>query len=112
MVKPVVSFNDFARLDLRVGTVRVVEDIEGSDKLYRLTVDLGPEYGTRTVIAGVKTWYDSEDISGKQFVFVANLEARKIMGAESQGMMLATEADGKAVLIPVPHDAPNGSALR
>ena len=112
MVKPVVVFNDFARLDLRVGTVRVVEDIEGSDKLYRLTVDLGIEYGTKTIIAGVKPWYKSEDIHGKQFIFAANLEPRKMMGEVSNGMLLAAEADGKAVLLPLSGGVPNGATLR
>ncbi len=112
MVKPVITFKDFIRLDLRVGTVRAVEDIEGSNKLYRLTVDLGSEYGTRTVIAGIKSWYDKKAICGKQFVFAANLEARRILGEESHGMLLAAETDGKAVLLPVPNGVPNGATLR
>jgi len=112
MVKPVVAFKDFDRIDLCVGTVRAVENIEGSDKLYRLTVDLGTEYGTKTIIAGVKPWYGKEEISGKQFIFAANLEPRKLMGEVSQGMIVAAESDGKAVLLPVPDGVHDGAVLR
>ena len=112
MVKPVVTFKDFDRIDLRAGTVRDVQDLDGSSKLYRLTVDLGQEYGTRTIMAGVKPWYTKEEISGKQFIFVANLEPRSMMGEESQGMIIAVESDGKAVLLPVPDGVQDGAILR
>ena len=91
-MKPEINYDDFAKLDLRVGTVVDCVDKEGSEKLLRLTVDFGEE-GTRNILSGIKQWYKPEDIKGKQFVFVFNLAPRKMMGEESEGMILA--ADGK-----------------
>jgi methionine--tRNA ligase beta chain len=90
-MKPVISFDDFAKLDIRVGTVTDCVEKEGSDRLLRLTVDFGDE-GTRNILSGIKQWYKPEDLKGKQFIFVLNLEPRKIMGEESQGMLLAADA--------------------
>jgi len=91
-MKPLIAYDDFSKLDLRVGTVVECEEKEGSEKLLRLTVDFGDE-GTRNILSGIKKWYKPENLKGKQFVFVFNLEPRKMMGEESQGMLLA--ADGK-----------------
>jgi methionyl-tRNA synthetase len=89
-MKPIIQFDDFAKIDLRVGTVVNCEEKEGSEKLLRLTVDFGEE-GTRNILSGIKQWYKPEDITGKQFVFVFNLAPRKMMGEESEGMILAAE---------------------
>ncbi len=94
-MKPIITYEDFAKLDLRVGTIVNCEDKEGSEKLLRLTVDFG-EGGTRTILSGIKKWYQPEALIGKQFVFVFNLAPRMMMGEESQGMLLA--ADGKKPL--------------
>lgn len=110
MVKPIVSFEEFAKLDLRVGKVVEVTDVPGSQKLYRMQVDLGHDYGTRVVFAGVKPWYKKTQLSGKQFIFVANLAPRQLMGQESQGMMLAVDGE-KPRLIPITHVAKSGAAL-
>lgn len=83
-----ISFDDFAKLDLKVGTILEVEDIEDSEKLLKLKVDLGEE-SPRQILAGLKLWYKMEKLVGKQFVFVANLEPRMMMGLESNGMLLA-----------------------
>lgn len=91
-MKPIISFDDFSKLDIRVGTVIDCVEKEGSDRLLRLTVDFGEE-GTRNILSGIKQWYKPTDLKDKQFVFIINLEPRKIMGEESQGMLLA--ADGK-----------------
>lgn len=92
LMKPIVSFDDFSKLDLRVGTVIDCVEKEGSDRLLRLTVDFGGE-GARNILSGIKKWYKPEDLKSKQFVFIINLEPRQIMGEDSQGMLLA--ADGK-----------------
>jgi methionine--tRNA ligase beta chain len=86
-MKSIITYDDFAKLDLRIGTVINCEEKEGSDKLLRLTVDFGEE-GTKNILSGIKQWYKPEEITGKQFVFVFNLAPRKIMGEESQGMLL------------------------
>jgi len=85
---PIISFEEFQKLDLRVGTIKRAEAISGSKKLLKLTVDAG---GERTVVAGVKGHYREEEIEGRQVVLVANLEPVKLMGVESRGMVLAAE---------------------
>jgi methionine--tRNA ligase beta chain len=93
---PVVPFEHFAKLDLRVATILEVEDVPGARKpLYRLKIDVG-ELGTRQLVAGIKAVYAKEDLIGRQIVIVANLEPRKIAGILSHGMLLAAE-DGEAV---------------
>ncbi len=91
-MKPEISYDDFAKLDIRVGLIENCEEKEGSDKLLRLTVDFG-ELGKRNILSGIKAWYKPTDLIGKQFTFVVNLAPRKMMGEFSEGMILA--ADGK-----------------
>ena len=108
-MKPIITYDDFAKIDLRVGTVIQCVEKEGSEKLLRLTVDFGEE-GTRNILSGIKQWYKPEDLKGKQFVFVFNLAPRKMMGEESQGMILA--ADGKKPLPLKPRaKAKNGTKI-
>jgi len=94
-----INFNDFAKVDLRVGTIKKVEDIEGADKLYKLEVELGHE--KRTICAGIKQHYKKEELKDKQIIMVVNLEPRKMKGIESKGMLLAAVNDdhSKVVLI-------------
>ncbi|MBN1832832.1 MAG: methionine--tRNA ligase [Deltaproteobacteria bacterium] len=104
-----ISFQEFQRLDLRVGHVLKAERIPGSKKLLKVIVDIGEE---RTVVAGLVGHYTEESLVGKQVVVVANLEPAKLMGVESQGMVLAAEDEsGVHLLIP---DAPvtPGSKIR
>lgn len=122
MVKNQISFPDFQKLDLRVGEVKKAEKVEESDHLIRMTVDLGSDYGMRTIFAGVADWYTSKQLKGKKFMFVANLEPKKMpsfakatagkMGEESQGMMVAADVEHKAVLIPVGKEIPVGAIVR
>jgi len=91
-MKPIITIDDFAKLDLRIGTVVNCEEKEGSEKLLRLTVDFGEE-GTRTIFSGIKQWYKPEDLKDKQFVFIINLEPRKMMGEFSEGMLLAATGE-------------------
>ena len=90
-MKPTVSYEDFAKLDLRVARVDSVEEIEGADKLYKLTISLGDE--VRTICAGIKEFYSLEELKGKKIIVVANLEPRKLRGVESKGMLLAAGSD-------------------
>ncbi len=84
-----VSFEDWSKLDLRVAQIKKIEDIEGADKLYKLTVDVGPEIGERILCAGIKEHYSKEELENKKIVMIVNLASRKIKGVESQGMLLA-----------------------
>jgi tRNA-binding protein len=87
-VKPNVSFNDLTKLDIRIGTIEKVEDIEKSDKLVRLTVNFG-EF-KRTILVGMKQEREDAkaEIEGKQALFIVNLEPKKMMGELSEGMLL------------------------
>lgn len=87
----IIKFDDFAKLELRVGTIKKVEDIDGADKLYKLTVEVGKD--KRTICAGIKEHYSKEDLKGKQIVVIVNLEPRKMRGVESQGMLLAAVSE-------------------
>ena len=85
-IKPTVSFDVFEKIDIRVGTIQRVEDIEGADKVVRLIVDFGDH--ERTILAGIKMErQDPKEIEGKQALFVVNLEPRKMMGEVSEGML-------------------------
>ena len=94
----VISYEDFQKIDLRVAKVLAAENIKKSDRLLKLRIDVGEE---RTVVAGLVGHYTEEDLEGKQVVVVANLEPAKLMGVESQGMVLAaTDESGVHLLSP------------
>lgn len=112
MVKAQANFSDFSKLDLRIGKVVEAKEVDESDKLMRLTVDLGKDYGIKTIFAGVKGIVEINDLINKQFIFVANLAPRKMMEEESQGMMLAMDVDNKPVLINVGDNIPTGAIVR
>ena len=96
--KPMISFEEFMKLDLRIGTIKKAEAIPGSKKLIKLTVDIGEE---RILVAGIVGHYYEDELLEKQVVVVANLEPAKLMGVESHGMVLAAE-DGSGVHLLVP----------
>ena len=93
-----IDFEDFARVDLRVGLVKEAEKVPKSKKLLRLSVDVG-ESGPRQILAGISEHYDAQDLVGRRVVVVVNLRPRKLMGLESQGMLLAaSDTSGLSVL--------------
>jgi methionyl-tRNA synthetase len=93
-VKPEIVFDDFSKIDLKVGTIVAAEKVEKADKLLKLQVDLGFE--TRTIVSGIAMHFKPEDIVGKQVTVVVNLAPRKMRGIESNGMILmAEDANGK-----------------
>lgn len=87
-----VEFGDWEKLDLRVAKIVNVEEIEGADKLYKLTLDVG-ELGERVVCAGIKEYYSADDLGGKIVIYFSNLTPRKLRGIESQGMLLAASTE-------------------
>ncbi len=105
-----ISIDDFVKLEFKIGTVTEASEIEGSDRLLKLVVDLGEE-APRQVLSGIKQWYAPEDLLNKQFVFVSNLEPRKMMGLESQAMIMAADGEKPVPLIPQ-EEVPNGSKIR
>jgi len=97
-----VNFEDFAKIDFRVGKVVKAENIEGAETLMRLSVDFGP-LGERTILSGIKKWYKPKDLKGKNYIFVYNLEPKKMMGEDSQGMIMAAEDEsGENCVLLVP----------
>ncbi|MFN5003226.1 MAG: methionine--tRNA ligase [Bacteroidota bacterium] len=96
--KPEISFDDFQKMDIRVGTILQAERVEKSKKLLKLQVDTGID--TRTVMSGIAEHFSPEEVTGKQVTILVNLAPRKIMGVESQGMILmAADKDGKLRLL-------------
>ncbi|MBT1687926.1 methionine--tRNA ligase [Dawidia soli] len=109
-LKPEIAFDDFAKLDIRIGEVVAAEKMEKSDKLLKLTVDDG--LGRRTILSGIAKHYSAEEMVGRQVTFIANLAPRKMMGTESQGMILmAEDNDGKLRLIRPTEDVAPGSTV-
>lgn len=108
--KSEIVYDDFAKLDLRAGTVTACEKVEKADKLLKLTVDLGSE--TRTIVSGIALHYKAEEMPGKQVVVVINLAPRKMKGIESQGMILTAEdKDGKLRLLKPEETVSPGSMI-
>jgi len=105
-----VTFDHFKAMDLRVAQIKSCEDIEGADKIYKITIDLGEE---RIVVAGIKQFYTKEELIGKKVVAVANLEPKTLRGVVSHGMLLAASTEDKSslTLITVDKDIPNGSKV-
>lgn len=108
---PTINFDDFSKLELKVGTILEAQEVEESEKLIRCMVDLGEEK-PRQILAGVKQWYKSQDLVGKQVVVVANLEPKIMMGLESAGMMLAADSENGPVFLTVPKEVPPGVKIR
>ena len=106
-----VSFDDFKRLDIRVGKVVKVEEPEGSKTMLKLTVDFGKE--KLVAMAGLKNYYKPDDFLNKNFVFVVNLERKKFLGIESECMILAADdGNGNVVLIQPEKGIEIGSRIR
>jgi len=110
-----VGFSEWQKLDLRVAEVKSIEDVEGADKLYKMSLDVG-ELGERTVAAGLKPHYSKDELEGKKVVYFSNLEPKKLKGIESQGMILAAtkksdSGELKVVLLTPEKDIENGSSV-
>jgi len=106
-----IDIEKFFETELRTGTVTAAEAVPKSNKLLKLIVDLG-EDEPRTVVAGIAKQYQPEEIVGRQVVVVANLEPAKLMGVESQGMVLAADVGGAPVLLHPDTEVPNGTRVR
>lgn len=99
-MKDLIGLEEFQKLDLRVGRIASVEIPEGLDRVYKMTVDLGPELGQKTIFAGIRN-YPPETLIGRQVVVVVNLLPKKIKDWFSEGMILAVDGEwGPILLIP------------
>lgn len=108
-----ISYEDFKKVEMKVGKILSGEPVEGADKLYRFDVDLGEEK-PRQILSAIREYYpDITQLIGKKLVFVSNLESRTIRGLESQGMVLAVDSAEKTPIFLIPEtDAPAGSSGR
>ncbi len=99
---PRITFDDFAKVEMKIGRIITAEILEKSEKLLRLTVDFGEIAGPRQVISGIRSQFQNPDeLLGRSFVFVTNLEPRAIMGLESQAMIVAAkDENGMALMSP------------
>ena len=108
-VKPEISLEDFAKVDLRVARVLEAEPVPRSDKLVKLKIDVGEE---RTIVAGMGKDYRPEDLVGRQIAVVVNLKPAKLMGVESHGMLLATDREEGLALVAFDGDVRDGAKIR
>lgn len=86
--KTQITFDEFFKMDLRIAKVVWAEEVEGADRLLKIKLDVG-DLGERTVMAGIKQWYGSDDLVGKLVVYLANLKPKKLRGVMSRGMIIA-----------------------
>ncbi|MEM0476380.1 MAG: methionine--tRNA ligase subunit beta [Candidatus Aenigmatarchaeota archaeon] len=105
-----ISFNDFQKLDLRVGKIIKVEKIKNTDKLYKIEIDLGSE--KRTIVSGIADKYTPDELMGQLIVVVVNLEEKIIKGVKSEGMLLAVDDESGPVLIVPLSQVKVGSKVR
>lgn len=111
MKKDLVTYADFAKLDLRIGTIESVEAVPNSEKLLKLTVNLGDDYGMTEILSGISQFYSIEELTGKQCVFLANLEPKPMAGLVSHGMLIAIDDATKPILLEIGTKLADGSIL-
>lgn len=105
-----ISFEDFKKIDARVGTITQVERVPRTEKLYRILVDLG-SLGVRQTVSSLVGFYEPNELVGRRIVFLFNLKSTKFAGEVSQGMLLAAEHDQKIALLTTDREIPNGSRI-
>ena len=122
-----ISYEDFAKVDIRIGTVLAAEAVEGTDKLIKCTIDFGfkpalpaaegaepapVEKDIRTIVSGIKQWKTPEELVGKQLPYIFNLAPRILKGIESQGMLLAASDEQGVALLTAERPLPAGTKLK
>ncbi len=106
-----IQYDDFAKLDIRVGLVKAAEKVPETDKLIKCTIDFG-DFGERTIVSGIAEWKTPEEMIGKKLPYIVNLAPRMLKGVESQGMLLAaSDESGLALMVP-DRDVPPGTRLK
>ena len=108
---PQISYNDFAKLDIRICTVIAAELVPETDKLIKCTIDFG-ELGTRTIVSGIAEWKKPEELVGRQLPYIVNLAPRMLRGVESQGMLLAASDESGVALLAPERKLSSGAKLR
>lgn len=104
-----ITFEQFKQVEIRIGKVKSVEKVEGADKLLKLQVDFG-EF-QRQIVSGIAESFTPEELVGKKLPFIVNLEYRKFKGEESQGMLMAIDANDKTILLEPSEDVKEGTEV-
>jgi methionine--tRNA ligase beta chain len=112
-----ISFEDFKKIDIRIGKIISAEKIEKSEKLLKLQVDFGFSLGEAQtkilqIVSGIAQSFSPESLVGKEYPFVVNMEPRELMGVKSQGMIMAVSVDGRPILMPPSQEVPPGSIVK
>ena len=107
---PEIGFDEFKKLDARVGTITQVDRVPRTEKLYKVLVDLGP-LGVRQTVSSLVGFYAPEELKGKRVVFLYNLKPTKFAGEVSQGMLLAAELEKSLALLTIDREIPNGARV-
>lgn len=110
-MKPTITFSDFSKLDLLVGTIVKAEAVKGADNLVLLQIDLG-DSGKKQLVAGLAKTHKLKELMGKQVVVASNLEEKEIRGKKSEGMLLAADVDGEPILISPEKEVVPGTKVR
>ncbi len=105
-----ITFDDFKKLEIRIGKVLSAERVEGTGKLIKLEIDFGTE--KRQLVAGIAEFYEPGYLIGKELPVLVNLESRSFKGVESQGMILAVDVNGKPILLHPEKEVPPGSIVK
>jgi len=105
-----IKYDDFAKVEFKIGEIKEAVEVEGSEKLLRLQVDFGEEK-LRNIFSGIKKWYNPIDLIGKKTVFVTNIHPRKIMGVESEAMIFAAGDEENISILLLDKDAKNGTKV-
>jgi methionyl-tRNA synthetase len=108
--KPAITYDEFSKLDLRVGKILAAEPVPKAKRLLKLSVDTGLDQ--RTVVAGIAEHYSAEELIGRKVIVLVNLEPRALRGVESKGMLLAADLEGRPFLLSASDDAPVGSPIK
>lgn len=106
-----ISYDDFAKLDIRIGTIVAAELVPETDKLIKCTIDFG-EIGQRTIVSGIAQWKKPEELVGRQLPYIVNLAPRMLRGVESQGMLLAASDESGVALLSPERPMSAGTKLR
>jgi len=105
-----IPFNDFKKLDIRVGRILDVNNHPKADKLLVLKIDLGDK--VRTIVAGIKNYYEREELMDKKVIVITNLEQKELRGIKSEGMILAAVKDDKVILLTPDQDIKEGAVVQ
>ena len=105
-----IPFNDFKKLDIRVGRILDVNNHPKADKLLVLKIDIGNE--VRTIIAGIKNYYERDELMDKKVIVITNLEQKELRGIKSEGMILAAVKDDKVILLTPDQDIKEGAVIQ